>query len=110
MIKVNIKPMSVNKAWMGKRYKTKEYKNYEKEVLLLLPKIEIPEGKLQIYFTFGFSSKNADVDNPVKLILDIMQKKYGFNDSRVYGISSEKCIMPKGQEFIDIRVEQYQLF
>jgi len=27
--KINIKPLSVNDAWKGKRYKTEKYKNYE---------------------------------------------------------------------------------
>jgi hypothetical protein len=30
--KVNIKPLSVNKAWKGRRYATKESKSYQKEL------------------------------------------------------------------------------
>jgi hypothetical protein len=30
--KVNIKPLSVNKAWKGRRYATKESKAYQKEL------------------------------------------------------------------------------
>jgi hypothetical protein len=51
--KVNIKPLSVNKAWKGRRYATKESKSYQKELWLLLPpKIDIPEGRLEITFHF----------------------------------------------------------
>jgi hypothetical protein len=47
--KVNIKPLSVNKAWKGRRYATKESKSYQKELWLLLPnKIDIPEGRLEV--------------------------------------------------------------
>jgi hypothetical protein len=35
---------------------TKESKSYQKELLLLLPpKIDIPEGRLEITFEFGMS-------------------------------------------------------
>ena len=36
-MKINIKPLSVNKAWQGKRFKTKKYKAFETELLLKLP-------------------------------------------------------------------------
>jgi hypothetical protein len=46
-----IKPMSVNEAWRGKRFKTDAYKYYEFECSMVLPgNIEIPDGPLEIYF------------------------------------------------------------
>lgn len=104
MTKINIKPLSVNEAWQGKRFKTDSYKAYEKIVLYLLPKIEIPEGKLKILLIFGFSSSGSDWDNPVKPIQDILQKKYGFNDSRVFEANVKKTIVPKGQEFFKFEI------
>ena len=39
-----IKPLSVNEAWQGKRFKTNSYKSYEKDVMRLLPaNLEIPK-------------------------------------------------------------------
>jgi hypothetical protein len=35
--KLNEKPLSVNLAWQGKRFKTPIYKAYEKELLLRMP-------------------------------------------------------------------------
>ncbi len=85
MIKVNIKPLSVNCAWQGKRFKTPAYKTYEKAVLLMLPKrIELPEPPFALKLEFGFSSKLADIDNGVKPFVDILQKKYGINDKDIY--------------------------
>ena len=103
---VQIKPLSVNKAWQGRRFKTEAYKSYERDVLLLLPKIKIPEGYLRIYFEFGFSNKLSDLDNPVKLFIDIMQKKYGFNDSRVYELRIKKEIVKKGMEYVKFTVNE----
>lgn len=104
--RIDIKPMSVNKAWQGKRFKTKEYKRYERDCLTLLPnKLNIPDGNLKVSLLFGFSSKLADADNPVKCFVDILQKKYGFNDSRIYEYSIIKVDVKKGHEFIEFKIE-----
>ena len=78
MKRIEIKPLSVNEAWKGKRYKTEKYKDYEKILFLLLPKkIDLPPPPYEIHFKFGFSSSLADYDNPVKILQDILSKKYG---------------------------------
>ena len=107
-MKLNIKPLSVNQVWQGKRYKTKTYKYYENALLNLLPKnYEIPRGKLKIIITFGFSTPNSDWDNPIKPFQDILQKKYGFNDNKVYKAIVVKEIVKKGQEFIKFEIKKY---
>jgi len=95
------KPLSVNKAWKGMRYKTGDYKAYEAITLAILPKdIEMPSGKLKLSLTIGFSNKLSDIDNPVKLFVDILQKKYDFNDRDIYHLTVKKEIVKKGMEFI----------
>lgn len=101
---LNVKPMSVNEAWQGKRFKTKKYKQYEKEVLLILPKLKVPEGNLELSIKFGLSSKNADIDNPVKCFVDCLQKKYGFNDRHIYKMNLEKEYVKKGCEYIEFNI------
>ena len=103
-----IKPMSVNEAWQGKRFKTDKYKSFEKELLLMLKKIEIPEGKLLLRATFGLSSKNADWDNPIKPFQDVIQKKYGFNDRRIYKGEIEKKDVKKGFEYIEFQLLPFE--
>jgi len=72
---VKIKPLSVNVCWQGKRFKTKAYKDYEKNLLLLLPNnIEVPPGELKLTLRWGFSGKLSDWDNPIKPFQDILQK------------------------------------
>ena len=103
--KLNGKPLSVNLAWQGKRFKTPAYKRYQYAMLLLMPKGKIdPEQMLRIEFFFGFSNKASDLDNPVKLLLDIAQKKYGFNDKNVFELNVRKCIVKKGEEFIQMGI------
>ncbi len=103
-----IKALSVNKAWQGKRFKTKEYLQYEKQVLLLLPRIIIPDGKLLLEITFGMSNKASDIDNPLKPFLDILQKKYNFDDKQIYKLIVNKEITAKNQEFIKFKITKYE--
>ncbi len=104
MIKVDIKPLSVNEAWQGKRFKTPKYKQYEHDLLFLLPKLKIKGGKLALSIIFGFSSKGSDIDNPAKLFMDILQKKYNFNDSAIYELHIKKEIVKKGMESIQFKI------
>ena len=97
---IHIKPLSVNAAWQGRRYKTDTYKGYERAMLLLLPRRKIPEGKLKLIVDVGLSSKAADVDNILKPFVDILQKKYKFNDKHIYKILIEKTDVKKGYEYI----------
>lgn len=95
------KPLSVNTCWRGQRFKTPEYTRYERQIMALLPAIEI-ESVHTLHIEFGFSNKASDLDNPVKPILDILQKKYGFNDRDIYELHIKKTIVPKGNEYITI--------
>jgi hypothetical protein len=45
--------------------------------------MDIPEGRLEITFHFGMSMA-SDYDNPVKIFQDVLSKKYGFNDNRIF--------------------------
>lgn len=106
MPKILVKPLSVNKVWQGRRFKTKVYKEYEKDLLSLLPKrVKIPE-KIHIKLTFGMSV-TSDIDNPIKPFMDILTKKYDFNDNRVYRLSVEKKVVRKGEEYINFILTKF---
>ena len=102
--------MSVNWCWKWRRFKTQEYKDYTEEVLWLLkkyPNIEIDIKKdqtLRIILQFWVSSKNCDIDNPVKPFLDILQLAFWFNDKQVYKLEVTKLNVPKWEEFINFDI------
>lgn len=108
--KVWIKPMSVNEAWEGRRFKSKAYKDYEEEMLYLLPRtVHIPNPKsITLFLEFGVSSVLFDIDNGEKPFTDILQKKYGFNDRYIFRKLTEKTIVKKGDEFIKFKFEEYK--
>ena len=101
-IKINIPPLSVNKCWQGKRYKTNAYKAYEKQLLLTLPEVQLPNPRYIIYFKFGFSSSLSDYDNPIKPLQDILQKRYGFNDKDIWRAIIDKELVKKGKEYFKV--------
>lgn len=106
-MKIEIKPLSVNQVWQGKRFKTSKYKAYESELLYRLPKLKVnPLNKLKITLVFGFSNKLSDIDNPVKPFLDCLQKKYNFDDRNIYNLIIKKEIVKKGKEFIEFKIEE----
>lgn len=101
MIRVDINPMSVNAAWMGRRVKTQKYRDYEALMLELLEDYEVPEeGDLFIHYKWGLSNAGYDIDNPIKPLQDILQTRYEFNDKRIVTMLVEKEKVKKGQEYI----------
>lgn len=108
LVKLNVKALSVNVLWRGgRRFKTDQYKAYEQELFYKLPPLQIPEGKLKLNITFGFSNTNTDISNHIKAFEDVLQTKYNFNDNRIYELSIKKEIVKKGEEYIDFNIEQY---
>ena len=105
-MRIDIKPLSVNNAWQGKRYKTPAYKAYEKELLLKLRPMKIPQGDLVVEYTFGITTL-GDWDNPIKPFQDVLQKKYGFDDRRIMTAIVKKKVVKKGNEFIDFTINGY---
>jgi len=103
-----IKPLSVNEAWQGKRFKTEKYKRYETALLVMLPSLNLPSGKLKIDLIIGFSNKASDIDNPIKPFLDILQKKYKFDDKDIYQLNITKNIVPKGEEHIKYKISKHE--
>jgi Holliday junction resolvase RusA-like endonuclease len=101
---VDIKPLSVNKAWQGKRYKSKYYSIYEKELFYKLESFRIPNVKIGITFIVGYSNVLSDIDNFLKPFIDVMQKKYDINDKNIYELNIKKEIVKKGCEFVDFQI------
>lgn len=103
---IKIKPLSANKLWKGKKYKTAEYDRYIHDMMLLLPnKIDIPDPKnIKLAIIWGFSSRLSDCSNPLKGFEDCLVKKYGFDDRYVQEIHLFKEIVPKGKDFIKFKI------
>lgn len=108
--KINIKPLSVNQAHrtVGNRIlKSKAYKEYEQELFYILPNFTVPESKLELCIEVGLSNKLSDIDNIVKPFVDVLQKKYDFNDRMIYKLTVHKFDIKKGEEYIKFGIGEY---
>ena len=107
-MRINIKPISVNDCWKGRRFKTPEYKRYADSLAWLIPRNgKLPEPPYQLIITFGLSSILSDWDNPVKPFQDILSKRYGFNDKLIHRAVVEKVKVDKGKEYIEFEILNY---
>lgn len=100
-MRLDIKPLSVNQAWKGRRHRSHLYNAYTRDILILLNDFEVPEGQLELYLKFGFSSAGSDIDNPLKPFVDCLQQRYGFNDNRIKRMVVDVEKVKKGKEFIE---------
>ncbi len=103
MVHLDLKPLSVNAAYRGRRFATKDLTEYKKALGYLLPRMTVPEGKLAVYYTFGVSAA-TDGDNLIKAFQDAIAEQYGFNDKRIYEWHIKKVEAKKGKEFIEFDI------
>lgn len=103
--KINEKPLSINGAYLGRKIKSAAYRQHEKTMLLQMPAGKVdPTIMLRVELFFGYGSQASDIDNGIKVTLDLAQKKYGFNDKNVFELNVRKCIVNKGEEFIQMGI------
>lgn len=103
--RIEVKPLSVNGAWQGRRFKTEKYKAYEQGVLSILHNKELPPPPYRLSLIWGVRNKASDLDNPAKLFIDILQKRYNFNDKEIFELYVKKVIVPKRKEFCEFKLE-----
>lgn len=105
--KLDIKPLSVNKAWQGRRFKSPEYKQYEEDVaklLMIVKPTPAPEEKLQVTYRFYLKNhKNSDNDNPIKPLQDILVACGVIKDDRlIYRTIAEK--IPSIYDYVTVEI------
>lgn len=105
---VQVKPLTSNRAWQGRRFKSKEYKSYEDELLWILPKnIQPMDGPIEIRYRFFMRNhKLADWDNPIKPLQDVLVKSGIIRDDRfIYRGVGEK--IPSDRDYFEVEIVPY---
>jgi len=98
---INCPPFSTNRLWRigkwGNWYKTREAKDWEDIVFLSLPRATSKRIQQMKKKSFGLkvafytsNVKRKDLDNMLKLFIDTLAKKYGFNDKQIHYIEAIK--------------------
>lgn len=80
-ILLNIPSMSVNRCFQGRRFMTKEYKDWTEAGLWLLKGQKPVDKPYYIDITF-YQSQLADIDGGVKALLDLLKKAEIIEDDR----------------------------
>lgn len=107
-LQLNVKPLTVNRAWRGgRRFQSKEYVQYEKDISMLLPYAENPEGQdREVIVKYTFYIKNygrSDAGSFEKCLTDILVKRGYIKDDRyIREITCRKERSP--QEYIEIEI------
>lgn len=111
--RLKVKPLSANSMFWKRGKLTKKttaYEEYQLEIREELRGIEWPFGKDQvsIHVEAGLSARQADLDNVLKPLLDTLQGIYEeFNDNKCYYLEAHKEIVPKGDEYLWLRIRGY---
>lgn len=102
-IEIPVKPLSNNRMWQGKRFKTKDYKQYEYDCMWFMGAKKIT-GEVEIHYKFFIKNYAlSDVDNFLKPIQDIMVKSGIIEDDRkIKRIVAEKFKSDDDRIEIDI--------
>jgi hypothetical protein len=113
-----VKPLSANAmwGWKGRRkFKSAEYLEYQNEIRDTILTLDgdaftwiFEDSQVCFDVKAGLSNRGADLDNCIKPLLDTYQSMYeDFNDNKVYQLTMEKFIVSKGDEYLEVQVEEY---
>lgn len=103
-ITIPLKPISVNEAFQGKRFKTKKCNDFCDDFLKIAPKKEKIKGNVEIEYRFYIKNhKMEDYDNMIKITQDMIVKcGYIFDDRYIYKATIHK--IPSNEEKIEIKI------
>ncbi len=109
---IPVKPLSVNKAYRGRRFKTKDYIDFESDVGKTIGQCqdELPSGELFVIYTFHIKNYGrSDTANMEKVLSDTL-KKLGYfrDDSDIKSIYMVKE-RTKQDERIDVEIHPFEM-
>lgn len=115
VVELPMRAISTNAIWTGRRFLSAAARDFKKEAhhRLLLERSELKrmladagDGDLAIRFAFGLS-RDADVDNCIKLCQDVVSALLGIDDKRFRAVSAMKTKVKRGDEFIRFAISAF---
>ena len=103
---LDIKPISINKAFRGRRFKTQECNDYEDDFMKIAPRQKMIEGIVEIEYKFYTKNhKMADIDNMIKVTQDLLVKCHYIEDDRkIYKLIVYK--IPSDRDYMEIEIKK----
>lgn len=94
-----LKPLSVNAAWKGRRFKTKDYIHFREDFGKVAIGSQQIKGMVRVELTFTLTKENyssSDVDNLIKPVLDgIVDRGYIEDDRKIIELTARKQLGPE---------------
>ncbi len=96
---IDINPLSINGAWVGRRFKTPKYKKWTEYMLWLLKSVKPQEKPYRIEIDL-YIAMLMDIDNPIKPILDTLTKSGVIEDDRYIEKLTIRKIVSKDKKIV----------
>lgn len=103
----NFKPISVNEAYIGRRFDSQKKKEFMEKMKKDLLNTEIDCKPPYCLWWRFYVTAASDLDNLIKVATDCVFKHFWINDNLVYKIVAEKCIAKRGKEYFQLEIEHY---
>lgn len=107
---LEVSPLSVNKAWKGRRFKTGDYLQFERDVCAVLPisDEEPMEGELVVEYIYYIKNYgNTDTGNLEKTLTDMLVKRRYIKDDRyIKKLIQTKEKLDGEYEYVDILISR----
>jgi len=106
---IPIRPLTANRGWYGRRFKSKEYKQFEKDIAMLVKRpSESLTGPLSVTIEAYFKNyKLSDIDNIAKVQIDVLQSMGFFkNDNQIQELHLYKYPCANKQERTKITIAE----
>jgi len=104
---LDIKPLSINSCFQGRRFLNQRGKNYIEICLWKMPKKEMIKGEVEVFIRIFVKNRlwAFDIDNCGKIILDCCVKKGLIEDDRFIScLHIAKFISDK--DYVEIEIEK----
>jgi len=109
-VHLKIAPVSTNKLYTGKRWKSKEARAFEweiaKQLSFLCLDTTLPDGDLTLHLRVG-TTRRQDTSNSIKLLEDCIARHYGINDRRFRALTVVRVPTKQGEEFITFQIRPF---
>jgi Holliday junction resolvase RusA-like endonuclease len=105
-----LKPLSINRAFQGRRFKTNEYKHYERDLNALGGHFKTIRGDIEVIIEWYLKNdKMTDIDNPTKPVLDYLTKAGAYEDDRkIRALHLYKYKSNKDYDYFRITITKYE--
>lgn len=114
-MRINIKPISANEMWQGKKFKSPKYKAWREEfgyeLLRTMDKHHRKEFDCKVAINLRIFCKNADrsdIDNFIKPILDALVENKILKDDRLVN-ELEVTKHKSEEEYIFLNIKKYSI-